>query len=197
MTFLDQERRAGGVDVSENRLVGEWRIGDRDIGGELQRGIRGGVRSLGLVVGVVGAEFPHGGDPLGTQKGVAHRLQSTGTPAEVTHRAASERPRILQRMSERITRDEVIHVARLARLELTEAEIDEFTGQLGDILEHAADVEALDVGDIEPTSHPLPMSNILRPDVRRPSLARDEFLAQAPAAESGQFRVPPILGEEP
>ena len=100
-------------------------------------------------------------------------------------------------MSERITRDEVIHVARLARLELTDAEIDEFTGQLGDILEHAADVEALDVGDIEPTSHPLPMTNVLRSDVRRPSLARDEFLAQAPAAEAGQFRVPPILGEEP
>ena len=100
-------------------------------------------------------------------------------------------------MSERITRDEVIHVARLARLELSDAEIDEFTGQLGDILEHAADVEALDVGDIEPTSHPLPMTNVLRADVRRPSLDRDEFLAQAPAAEAGQFRVPPILGEEP
>ena len=100
-------------------------------------------------------------------------------------------------MSERITRDEVIHVARLARLELTDAEIDEFTGQLGDILEHAADVEALDVGDIEPTSHPLPMSNVLRADVRRPSLERNEFLAQAPVPAAGQFRVPPILGEEP
>ena len=100
-------------------------------------------------------------------------------------------------MSERITRDEVIHVARLARLELTDAEIDEFTGQLGDILEHAADVESLDVGDIEPTSHPLPMTNVLRPDVRVPALDRDELLAQAPAAEAGQFRVPPILGEQP
>ena len=100
-------------------------------------------------------------------------------------------------MSERITRDEVIHVARLARLELTDAEIDEFTGQLGDILEHAADVEALDVGDIEPPSHPLPMTNVLRADVRRPSLDREEFLAHSPAAEAGQFRVPPILGEEP
>lgn len=100
-------------------------------------------------------------------------------------------------MSERITRDEVIHVARLARLELTDAEIDEFTGQLGDILEHAADVESLDVADIEPTSHPIPMTNVLRADVRRPSLHRDDFLAQAPAAEAGHFRVPPILGEEP
>lgn len=100
-------------------------------------------------------------------------------------------------MSERITRDEVIHVARLARLELTDAEIDEFTGQLSDILEHAADVEALDVGDIEPTSHPLPMTNVLRADERRPAIDRDELLAQAPSAEAGQFRVPPILGEEP
>ena len=73
--------------------------------------------------------------------------------------------------SHRITRDEVVHVAQLARLSLTDAEIEEFTGQLGDILEHAADIEALDVGDIEPTSHPLPMVNVLRPDVRS-SVAR-------------------------
>ena len=97
----------------------------------------------------------------------------------------------------RITRDEVVHVAQLARLSLSESEIDEFTGQLGDILEHAADIEALDVGDIEPTSHPLPMVNVLRPDVVRPSLDRELLLSQAPAAEDDQFRVPPILGEEP
>ncbi|MEM9465699.1 MAG: Asp-tRNA(Asn)/Glu-tRNA(Gln) amidotransferase subunit GatC [Actinomycetota bacterium] len=97
----------------------------------------------------------------------------------------------------RITRDEVVHVAHLARLALTDAEIDEFTGQLGDILEHAADIEALDVGDIEPTSHPLPMLNVLRPDVVQPPLDRDLLLSQAPHAEDGQFRVPPILGEEP
>ncbi len=98
-------------------------------------------------------------------------------------------------MSERITRDEVVHVARLARLTLTDAEIDEFTGQLGDILEHAADVEALDVGDIAPTSHPLPLTNVFRADERRESLDREEVLAQAPAAENGQYRVPPVLGE--
>lgn len=100
-------------------------------------------------------------------------------------------------MPERITRDEVVHVARLARLELTDTEIDQFTDQLGDILAHAADVEALDVDGVEPTSHPLPMVNVLRSDERRPSLDRDEFLGQAPAAEAGQFRVPPILGEQP
>ena len=97
----------------------------------------------------------------------------------------------------RITRDEVVHVAKLARLALTDAEIEEFTGQLGDILEHAADIEALDVGDIEPTAHPLPLANVFRPDERRPSLDRDLLLSQAPAAEAGQFRVPPILGEQP
>ena len=100
-------------------------------------------------------------------------------------------------MSERITRDDVEHVARLARLELTAAEIELFTGQLGDILEHAADIEALDVGDIPPTSHPLPIVNVFRDDRLVASADRDEILAQAPAAESGQFRVPPVLGEEP
>ena len=100
-------------------------------------------------------------------------------------------------MSQRITRDEVEHVARLARLDLTHDEIELFTGQLGDILEHAADIEALDVGDIEPTSHPMPIVNVFRDDDLVPSVDRDEVLAQAPAAEAGQFRVPPVLGEEP
>ena len=99
-------------------------------------------------------------------------------------------------MSQRITRDEVEHVARLARLDLTHDEIELFTGQLGDILEHAADIEALDVGDIEPTSHPMPIVNVFRDDDLVPSVDRDEVLAQAPAAEAGQFRVPPVLGEE-
>ncbi|MEQ8840043.1 MAG: Asp-tRNA(Asn)/Glu-tRNA(Gln) amidotransferase subunit GatC [Acidimicrobiales bacterium] len=100
-------------------------------------------------------------------------------------------------MSERITRDDVEHVARLARLDLSADEIELFTGQLADILEHAADIEALDVGDIPATSHPLPIVNVFRADVVVPSVDRDDVLAQAPAAESGQFRVPPVLGEEP
>lgn len=100
-------------------------------------------------------------------------------------------------MSERITRDEVTHVARLARLELSEDEIDVFTRQLGDILEHAADIEALEVGDIPPTAHPLPLRNVMRPDTLAGTLDRDELMAQAPAAEDGQFKVPPVLGEAP
>lgn len=100
-------------------------------------------------------------------------------------------------MSERITRDEVAHVARLARLELTDAELDEFTGQLAAVLEHAADVEALDVADVAPTAHPYPLRNVLREDEAWPGLDRDEVLAQAPAVEGGRFKVPPVLGEMP
>jgi aspartyl-tRNA(Asn)/glutamyl-tRNA(Gln) amidotransferase subunit C len=96
-----------------------------------------------------------------------------------------------------ITREDVAHVARLARLRLSEAELDTFTGQLAKVLDHARDVEALDVGDVPPTAHPYPLQNVLRPDERRPSLDRDAVLAAAPATEDGQFRVPPVLGEAP
>lgn len=96
-----------------------------------------------------------------------------------------------------ISRDDVAHVARLARLQLSDEELDTFTGQLAAVLEHAADVEALDVHDVPPTSHPFELANVLRPDEPRPSLDRDEVLSQAPDAVDGRFRVPPILGEEP
>ncbi|HEU5083537.1 MAG TPA: Asp-tRNA(Asn)/Glu-tRNA(Gln) amidotransferase subunit GatC [Acidimicrobiales bacterium] len=96
-----------------------------------------------------------------------------------------------------ISRDEVAHVARLARLTLTDDELDLFTGQLASILDHAADVEALDLHDVPPTSHPYPLENVVRADEVRPCLDRDEVLAEAPAAEAGMFRVPPVLGEAP
>ena len=96
-----------------------------------------------------------------------------------------------------ISRDQVVHVARLARLDLTEEELDRFTGQLGAVLEHVADVNALDTAGVPPTAHPLPLVNVLREDVAGPSLDRDEVLSQAPAAEDGRFRVPRILGEAP
>ena len=96
-----------------------------------------------------------------------------------------------------ISREDVVHVARLARLDLTEEELDRFTGQLAAVLEHAAGVAALDTAGVPPTAHPLPLANVLRDDVPRPSLDRDEVLAQAPAAEDGRFRVPRILGEAP
>lgn len=100
-------------------------------------------------------------------------------------------------MSQPISRDDVAHVAKLARLRLTDDELDRFTGQLAAVLAHAADVEALDVTGVEATAHPLPLRNVLRADVVRPSVDRGEVLAVAPDVEAGQFRVPAILGEEP
>jgi len=97
----------------------------------------------------------------------------------------------------RITRADVEHVAKLARLALTDDEIDALTGELGAILDHAARVSAVDTSDVAPTAHPLPLVNVLRPDEQRPSLDRDEVLAAAPAVEDGRFRVPPVLGEAP
>ena len=98
-------------------------------------------------------------------------------------------------MSARITRDDVVHVATLARLELDDERIETFTGQLAAILEHAEDVEALDLADVPPTSHPYPLVNVLRPDEVGATLPNEEALAAAPQAESGRFRVPTILGE--
>jgi aspartyl-tRNA(Asn)/glutamyl-tRNA(Gln) amidotransferase subunit C len=100
-------------------------------------------------------------------------------------------------MADPISRDDVAHVARLARLRLSDDELDAFTGQLAAVLDHARDVEALDVSDVAPTNHPWPLANVLRPDIEQPCLDRDEVLARAPAAEDGQFRVPPVLGEAP
>jgi aspartyl-tRNA(Asn)/glutamyl-tRNA(Gln) amidotransferase subunit C len=97
----------------------------------------------------------------------------------------------------RITRDDVEHVARLARLALTDDEAGQLTAQLEVILEHAAQVSALDTAGVPPTAHPLPLSNVLRPDDPRPGLPRDEVLAMAPACEDDRFRVPRILGEAP
>jgi aspartyl-tRNA(Asn)/glutamyl-tRNA(Gln) amidotransferase subunit C len=100
-------------------------------------------------------------------------------------------------MSARLTRAEVEHVARLARLALTDDEIDVLSTELATILDYAAQVSALDTAGVEPTAHPLPLENVLRPDEVRPSLRRDEVLAAAPEAEEGRFRVPRILGEAP
>jgi|SRR5450631_455609 aspartyl-tRNA(Asn)/glutamyl-tRNA(Gln) amidotransferase subunit C len=96
-------------------------------------------------------------------------------------------------MSERITRSDVEHVARLARLALTDDEIARFTTELGHILEHAADLATLDLDGVEPTAHPLSITNVTRQDEIRPPLPRDEVLAEAPAVEDGRFRVPRIL----
>jgi len=100
-------------------------------------------------------------------------------------------------MPERLTREEVAHVARLARLTLADDELDLFTSQLGDILEHAAQLASLDLDGVDPTPHPYPLRNVMRADVVGDVLDREEVLASAPAAQDGLFRVPPVLGEEP
>ena len=84
-------------------------------------------------------------------------------------------------------------MAVLARLRFSDDELDLLTSQLAAVLDHAADVEALDLSGVEPTAHPLPLVNVTRPDEVRPCLDREEVLAQAPAAAEGRFRVPPVL----
>jgi aspartyl-tRNA(Asn)/glutamyl-tRNA(Gln) amidotransferase subunit C len=96
-----------------------------------------------------------------------------------------------------ITRDDVAHVAFLARLTLDDDELDRYTIQLAAVLAHAEDVASLDTEGVPPTSHPLPLVNVLRADEPRPSLDRDEVLAAAPSVEDRRFKVPPVLGEAP
>src|SRR5262249_54084826 len=100
-------------------------------------------------------------------------------------------------MSGRISAADVAHVARLARLDVTPEEIELFTEQLAAVLDHAADVAALDTAGVPPTAHPLPLANVFRDDQPEPSLDRDEVLAEAPAVEGHRFKVPRILGEAP
>ena len=88
-------------------------------------------------------------------------------------------------------------MARLARLALSEEELELYTTQLASVLEHAADIEALDIDDVPTTAHPLPLVNVLREDMPRQCLDRDEVLAQAPAQEGDRFRIPRILAEAP
>lgn len=97
-----------------------------------------------------------------------------------------------------ITRDEVAHLARLSRLALEDDELDHLASQLDVILSAVAKIgEVGDAADVPPTTHAVPLENVTRPDVVRPSLPREEVLAGAPAAEDGRFRVPRILGEAP
>ena len=95
-----------------------------------------------------------------------------------------------------ISRDEVAHLARLARLQLPDVELDALAGQLDVILGAVAKVSEVAGHDVAPTSHPLPLTNVVRADVVRPSLSQADALSGAPASEGGRFRVPRILGEE-
>jgi aspartyl-tRNA(Asn)/glutamyl-tRNA(Gln) amidotransferase subunit C len=91
-----------------------------------------------------------------------------------------------------ITKEDVLHVAKLARLEIPEAEIDRVRDQLGAILEAVGKVGELDLSDVEPTSHPLDLVNVWAEDEPRPSLSREEALANAPDPADGAFRVPAV-----
>jgi aspartyl-tRNA(Asn)/glutamyl-tRNA(Gln) amidotransferase subunit C len=95
-----------------------------------------------------------------------------------------------------ISRDEVAHLARLARLALSDDELDQFGQQLDVIIGAVSRISDLDTADVPPTSHALPLTNITRDDVARPGLGVQAALSGAPAAEDGRFRVPRILGEE-
>ncbi len=100
-------------------------------------------------------------------------------------------------MSDALSRDDVAKVARLARLVLSEDELDLYTEQLGQILEHARDMNSLDLTDVLPTAHPFGVTNVVREDVVTPSLDREVVLAMAPHAVDHRFAVPRILGEAP
>jgi aspartyl-tRNA(Asn)/glutamyl-tRNA(Gln) amidotransferase subunit C len=95
-----------------------------------------------------------------------------------------------------ISRAEVAHLARLSRLAVTEEELDRFAGQLDVILQAVARVGEVAAADIPPTSHSVPLTNVLRDDVVVPGLTQDEALSGAPDAQDGRFRVPRILEEE-
>ena len=95
----------------------------------------------------------------------------------------------IQRVS--FTRDELLHVAKLARLALTEEELERLGGQLGAILDAVSKVSELDLSDVPPTAHPLDLLNVLAEDEPRPSLEREVALQNAPLPQDGAFRVPP------
>ena len=89
-----------------------------------------------------------------------------------------------------IDREQVLHVAKLARLKLTDDEVEKMTGELSQILEHVERMEALDLDGVEPTSHVVALENVLREDVPRACLPRERALEQAPDATDEGFRVP-------
>jgi aspartyl-tRNA(Asn)/glutamyl-tRNA(Gln) amidotransferase subunit C len=96
-----------------------------------------------------------------------------------------------------LTAADARYVAILAKIDLADGEAERYAEQLADVLQHASSIAAIDTEGVEPTAHPLPLENVLRSDVPKPSLDRDEVLAAAPAVEDHRFKVPRILGEAP
>ena len=96
----------------------------------------------------------------------------------------------------RVTREQVAHLAQLARIDIADAELDGYADQLGVILGAVAQVAEVAAADVPATSHPLPLENVFRDDVVRPSLSAVQALSGAPAVEDERFRVPRILDVE-
>jgi aspartyl-tRNA(Asn)/glutamyl-tRNA(Gln) amidotransferase subunit C len=92
-----------------------------------------------------------------------------------------------------LSREEVLHIATLCRLYLSEDELERFRGQLSDILQNFEILQQVDTSDIPPTAYPIPLENVVREDEIAPSFARDDILANAPRQEEGYFRVRPVL----
>lgn len=99
-------------------------------------------------------------------------------------------------MSSTISRDDVAHVAMLARIQLTDAELDRLAGQLDQIVGWVGQVNEVAAADVPPMSHPLPLTNVTRADTVRPGLTAEQALSGAPEAVYGRFSVPRILDEE-
>ncbi len=95
-----------------------------------------------------------------------------------------------------LTRADVAHLAGLARIDLSDAELDKMVGELAVILESVAKVQGADLDGVVPMSHPMPLTNVTRPDVVRPSLGAEAVLAGAPEVEEQRFSVPRILSED-
>jgi aspartyl-tRNA(Asn)/glutamyl-tRNA(Gln) amidotransferase subunit C len=99
-------------------------------------------------------------------------------------------------MPESLSRDEVAHLADLARIDLTEAELDHLAPQLAVILDSVASIQGVAGDDVPPSSHPLPLTNVFREDVVEDCLTPEQALSGAPAQEQQRFVVPRILGDE-
>ena len=99
-------------------------------------------------------------------------------------------------MPESLSREEVAHLADLARIDLSEAELDHLAPQLSVILESVASIQGVAGDDVPPSSHPLPLTNVFREDVLEPCLTPEQALSGAPAQEQQRFLVPRILGDE-
>ncbi len=91
-----------------------------------------------------------------------------------------------------ISKEDVKHVAKLARLELTEAEIEQYSKQLGDILKYAEQMNEVDTKGVEPMAHPIPVVNVMREDEVKYEQTKDELMKNAPSEEDGFFKVPKI-----